>query len=278
MIQTAHISPGIQALSREILAEFKPSFKDHEADITGLLEKARTQLIQRNDKIRSNPTADRKALTDDQIEHVLDALRDLMVDELVSLHPTQQALSQSRQMAFEQFPIRKEININLDTCSIEALLTYVFNTRVDILTDTLRQLAKERQAHNDRLDALNQLKTQLAGHQPQQGEAIKTVTIADSHANILTLDKAAKMAGFDFSFYKQKDLNDESAVFELSFAHYQQLMTALSGYADKLANLSTTQQLTLTETEKQRSQTIEIRSMLSKKWHDTNQTIIHNLK
>lgn len=278
MVTPKIISPEIHALSHATLADLRPSFKDHEHDISGLLQKAKAQLIQRNDHIKSHSLSNKKALTEDQIEHALAVLRDLMVDELAELHPTQQAVAQSRQAAFNQFSIRREIRINLDTCSIETLLAYVFDERVDILSKVLRQLAGERQTHNDRLEALNQLKTLLNGHQPQQGELVKTIKIADSHEHILTLDLAARRAGFDLHSYKQKHTSDEHGTLELPYANYQQLMTALSGHSDKLANLSTTQQLTLTETQKHYNQAIEIRSTLSKKWHDTAQTVISNMR
>lgn len=263
-------------LANDTFAEMKAWLADNQHDIKLIIEEAKAQLQKRNELLAATPNSTKQALSAEHIEYGLAILRDLLVQELEALQPSQKLLNQARQEAFDFFPLRRETRINLDHFSIDSVIFHVFQERTKVLEGILRGQVKERQKHNDLLENIGLLKTLLAGHQPSQGETVKTVTIAQLHEDIMKIKLIANRAGFNIQDYQ--NLTNSTNEIVLSYAHYQQLNMALAAHTDKHTNLMTAQQLSMTDLKRQIDQAWELLSTFMKRLHDLLQTILHNLR
>lgn len=263
-------------LAEATLPDMKAWLKDNHHDIKLIIEQGRAQLQKRNELLATAKNTAKEPLSADYIEYSLGILRDLLVQELEALQPTQKILNQTRREAFDQFPLRRETRINLDQFSLDSVIFHVFQERARVLEDLLRSHAKERQRHNDLLENIGLLKTLLAGHQPSQGEVVKSVAIAQLHEDIMKIKLIANRAGFNMDDYQNLATATNEIV--VSYAHYQQLNMALAAHTDKHTNLMTAQQLSMTDMKKQMDQAWELLSTFMKRIHDLLQTILHNMR
>lgn len=258
----------------------------HGADIDALavdalVAKIEKKLDERNEKLALTPVEGETPLNSDQKAYAIAAIRDLLVQELAANFPSQQSLIEARERAAAEFTVRGKICLSLDNMSIEAIVAFVFHERIDVLSKYVRAQAQELAQRNTQMEAIGNLKTLFAGHQPTQGETtLKEVTVASSHAEIIKLQLAAKMAQFNLQPHLDKRDDSQAKIIDqvvLPYAVYQQINTALAGHTDKYTNLVTSQQFMLTERKKQLDQCWEFLSTFSKRSHDTVQTIIRNM-
>jgi hypothetical protein len=246
-------------------------------DIDAFLSHAEDLLHKRNQELETAPENGRNALNSADMTEALAVLREWAIRDIYANKPSQKAANQTRTQAFDNFSIVKS-DIDLEGCSIDVLIMYIFSQRVRILNDTLRQHAREKLRRNEQIEAINQVKTLLAGCQPVQGEAVKEVKIAHSHNEIAKLQLAAREADFDLSAYMDRNLSDEKAKVNLPYAIYQQLNTALNAHTDKYTNLVTSQQLSVVELTKQINLSTEFMSYFNKRLYDTAQAVVSNMR
>lgn len=247
-------------------------------DIEGILNKAKAQLEARNEMLTRQAHPDKTPLNTTQIRYAIQTLRDLLVDEIASVHPTQQMFDETRKAAYQEFNLRTDIITNLDKVSLEVMLLSIFETRARSLANILRNKGRERQLHNSRLEALNHAKTFLTGLAPSNGQMAEKVTITGSDEEFIKLNLSAKIAGFNLKPYISKSTSDaEAAVCDLPYVTYQQLVSALNGYTEKLSHITSQEQITLTDLKNHYDRALEMMSTLSKKRHDLLQLILRNI-
>jgi hypothetical protein len=241
----------------------------NDRDIAAILAQIRVSL--ENSKVGTN-----------EKETVIALIQDLLIQEFLEAHPTQQMRTQSYKDVFANFKVRKQVRENLDKMSIEALLGYVFKERIEVLSRLLRQQAQEKQYRNEQIEAIGELKTLLVACQPAPGEIAKSIVLAQSDEEIFKFRMIAKQADFDLNRYLEKNISGEISEkqqkFSIPYEIFQQLNTALTAHTDKNTNLMTSQQLQIVELNKQITQTWEFLSNFSKRLHDTVHAIISNMR
>lgn len=274
--KAADIATATKAVDdKAVFKELNDWQQRNEQNIYRIHEQAKKILEERNEKLKQKPEDGKEELTKDQIDYAVNILCDRLIDQYVPQTPVQREIDQARRNAFSI--IHEKVQQNLNHLSLETLIAYVFKERINVLTDVLRDELRKKQLRNEQIEALGALKTMLAGLQPDTGEALKKVTIAGSHEEIVKLRVAAKQANFDLASHLDQNMVDKTKITQ-SYAAYQKLTTALTQETDKNTHLDTSQQLLLTELKKQIDQCWEFMSHFSKRHHDTIQTIISNMR
>lgn len=250
-------------------------------DIYRIRQKARELLEQRNAALPEKAESGNERLTEEQINYALDGLCEAMTAEYLQQTPTQRQIDLARQNAFSSLDLklRDKVQQNLNGFSIETLIAYVFSERIKALDEVIREEVRKKQLRNEQMEAIGELKTMLAGVQPDTGETQKKVTIAKSDKEIMALTVTAQKANFDLTpFIDNNEAGKFATKIVLPYASYNQLNTALTAHTDKYTNQDTNQQFLLTELYKRLNQCWEFMSTFSKRHHDTIQTIISNMR